>query len=152
MSCYSQNASSSLKSYLLKIYCFEWNFFDEKLTFTQSSIHWTHKIACLLLTCLSKFPIIKRSGFSTFLMLETPWKLGQNTKIIPLLLIKLFEVQEWKWCYFLNLMSFWCWKSRPKNLNFAAPALDEFWLKRHGTKTKGVILVISIPCFIRFEI
>ena len=92
------------------------------------------------------------NDFLTFLMKNTPSKQGQNTKVRPLLVTKLFDVEEGKWHYFCHLVIFWWWKSSLKKLNFWALAINGFWTKSHGTKFFGLFLMRSSPCFIRFEI
>ena len=71
---------------------------------------------------------------------------------MTLSLTKLFEVKEWKCHYFWDSVIFWCWKSSLKKLNFRALAIDGFWTKKHETKFFWSFLMISNPCFIRFEI
>ena len=70
-------------------------------------------------------------------MLFSPLKQGWNEKIRTLLLTKLFEVLEWKWPYFWDLVIFWCCKSSIKNPNFGASAINREWLNYHGTKSDG---------------
>ena len=85
----------------------------------------------------SHFPFCLKFDFSLFPMLISPLKQGWNEKIRTLLLTKLFEVLEWKWPYFWDLVIFWCCKSSIKNPNFGASAINREWLNYHGTKSDG---------------
>ena len=50
----------------------------------------------MLITCMLKYQFTADNDFLTFLMKNTPSKQGQNTKVRPLLVTKLFDVEEGK--------------------------------------------------------